>query len=95
MEVRSQAGILLQPVFVVGLDPVDFSILVGQEGHGAEHLVVVLQTADAVVLREGGPEFLRQRLIRGVSDAQDIDSIGLGSRYEVPVAFREMGRNKD
>ena len=43
IEIRAETGILLKPVFIVGLDPVDLSVLEGEESAGPEDFIVVLQ----------------------------------------------------
>ena len=50
VEIGAQGGIPFQPVFIVGLQPVDAAILEGEKGHGAVYLVVVFQTVHLVVL---------------------------------------------
>ena len=43
VEIRAQARILLQPVLVEGFDPVDLSVLEGEESDCSEYLVIVLE----------------------------------------------------
>ena len=52
VEIRPQTSIALEPVFVVGLDPVDASIFECKKSHGAQHLVIVVECRDKVVLSQ-------------------------------------------
>ncbi len=90
VEICPQAGVLLQPVFVVGLYPVYLSVFVGEPCHGAVHVVVIFQVIDLVVVREAVPEALGEVFPRGIGNAQDVDSVAFGPGAELPVAVREM-----
>ena len=68
VEVRTQAGILLEPVLVVGLDPVDLSELEGEPGDGTEHLVVILEVAHLVITREAVAELRGEIFKVGIGD---------------------------
>ena len=94
VEVGAQAGVLLQPVFVVGLDPVDLAELEGEPGHGAVDFVVVLEVADLVVAGEAVLQLGGQVFVVGVGDGQDVDAVGLQGRAEMPVLLREMRRDE-
>ena len=77
VEVRAQPGIPLQPVLVVGLQPVDAAVLVGQKGHRPVHLVVILQVGHLVVLRQAVLQPLRQLVVGLIADSQHIDPVFL------------------
>ena len=94
VEVRAQAGILLQPVLVVGLNPVNLAPLVGKPGHGTVNLVVVLQVVNLVIVRKTVPQLLGEIPIVGIGNTQHVHAIGLGPGAEMPVSLGEMGRDK-
>ena len=95
VEVRPQPGVLLQPVLVVGLQPVDLPVLEGEKGHGPEHLVIVLQGVHPVVLRQRVFQALLQGVVGAVPNAQDIDAPAAQAVAEVPIGVGELGGNKD
>ena len=95
VEVRSEAGVQFQPVFVVGLEPVDFAVFVGEPGDGPEGLVVVFHRGHVVVFREVCLQFGREGLIGGVADAEDIDTPAAETFAEIPVGLREIGGYED
>jgi len=53
VEVRSKLGILLEPVFIVGLNPVDFAVFEGKITAGLEHLAVVFHVVHLEVFGHG------------------------------------------
>ena len=71
-----EACVLFEPVFVVGLYPVDLAIFVGEEGHGTEHLAVVLHVFDTVVFGEGVAEFGAQRFVGRIGNAKHMGGNG-------------------
>ena len=95
MEVGAQGSVPLQPVFVVGLQPVDAAILEGKKGHGAVDLVVVFQTAHLVVLVQAVLQLWLQLIVGLVADAQHIHSVVFQLTAELPVVGGEVGRNKN
>ena len=52
VEIRAQLGVHLQPILVVGLDPVDLAIVEGKVRDSAEHLVVIAKIIHAVILSQ-------------------------------------------
>ena len=50
MEFSPEAGIPLQPVFIVGFQPVDLSVLENQESNAAVHFLIVFKAANFVIL---------------------------------------------
>ena len=95
IEVRAQAGVLLQPVLVVGLNPVYLAPLVGQPGYGTVHLVVVLQVVHLVVVRNAATELLGQIPVVGIGNGQYVHAILFEPGAEMPVGGREMGGNEN
>jgi len=94
IEVRAELGVLLKPVFVVGLDPVDFTILIGKKAAGFEHLVVVFHVVDFVVFCHGFFELWVQLVVRLRTDAQDVDPLFFQADREIFKIRWEIGRNK-
>ena len=95
VEIGAQGGIALQPVLVVGLQPVDAAILEGKEGHGAVDLVVVFQTAHLVVLVQAVLQLRLQLIVGLVADAQHIHAVVFQLTAELPVVGGEVRRNKN
>ena len=95
MEVCAQARILLEPEFIVRLNPVDLAVLEGEEADSLDHLTVVIEMRQVVVLRQGILELIGERIIRTVADAEHIDAVLLEAVAEIPVVFRELRGDKD
>ena len=95
IEIRAQTGVLLQPVFIHGFDPVDPSIFKGKEGHSTIDLVVFLQAAHAVILRQRGLERGLQTVIGRIADAKNPDAVSVQAFTELPVCMGKIGRDKD
>ena len=91
VEVRPQAGVLLQPELVVGFQPVDLAVFVGVEGDGAEQLAVIGQGVHAVILVQVRFQFGGEALVGRVADAQHRDAPAAEPFAEVPVGLREIG----
>ena len=95
VEIRAQLGIHFQPIFVVGLDPIDFAVVEGEVGDSTEHLVIVTEVVHAVILRQAVFQFPRNLVERRVADAQHIDTIAVQAVAEIPVGLGEMRADKD
>ena len=91
VEVCPEAGVLFQPVLVVGFNPVNLAPLVGKPGHGPVHFLVVAQIVYLVVVAQALPELPGQVLVVGVRNTQHIDAVGLEAGAEMPVGLRKMG----
>ena len=94
VEVGAQMGITLQPVFVVGFQPVDAAVLADEEGNRLVYLVVVFQAADLVILVQAVLQLLPEVIIRAVADAQHPEAVVLQLAAEIPVVFREIRGKK-
>ena len=95
VEVGAQGSVPLQPVFVVGLQPVDAAILEDEEGHSAVDFVVILEAADLVVLVQAVLQLRLQLIVGLVADAQHVHAIVFQLMAELPVVGGEVGRNKN
>ena len=95
VEIGAQGGIPLQPVFIVGLQPVDAAILEGEKGHGAVHLVVVFQAVHLVVLVQACLQLGLQLLVGLVADAQHVQAVVFQFPAELPVVRGEVGGDKN
>ena len=95
VEIGAQGCVPLQPVFIVGLQPVDAAILECKEGHGAVDLVVVFQTAHLIVLVQAVLQLRLQLIVGLVADAQHIHAVVFQLMAELPVVGGEVGRNKN
>ena len=92
VEIGAQGGISLQPVFIVGLQPIDAAIL---EGDGAVYLVVVFQAVHLVVLVQACLQLRLQLLVGLVADAQHVQAVVLQFPAELPVVRGEVGGDKN
>ena len=95
VEIRAQTGVLLQPVFVHGFDPVDPAVAISKVGHGAIDLVVVLQTVHPVILRQRCLQRGLQAVIGRITDAQDPDAVSAQGCAELPVGMGKIGGDKN
>ena len=95
VEIRAKARVLLEPVFVVGLYPVDASIFVGEPRHGAVHLVIIFQVADLIIILQRAAELVVEVAVGGVGNAEHIDPVTAQAGAEMAVCVREMRRNKN
>ena len=91
MEVGPQPCVLPQPILIVRLYPVYPAVLEGKESHGAIHLIVVLQIAHPVILRERTLQFGRQLIIRCIGNAQHAHAVALQALAKLPVGMGEVG----
>ena len=95
VKILAQAGILLQPVFVVGLEPIDAPVLEREERHRAVHLVIILHRIHAVILRQRVAQRLLQRVVGRVADTQHVDPVSLQPVAKLPVGMGKMRGNED
>ena len=94
VEIRPQPCVLLQPVFIHGLDPIDLSVFPGKERDRPVHLVIILQAVYPVILRQCGFQRGLQAVVRRVADSQYIDPVPAQPVAELPVGMGKMRRNK-
>ena len=95
VESGAQHGVALQPVFVVALQPVDLAVLVGQKRDRAEHLVVVFQRGDFVILVQRAAQFGHELVIRAVADAENVHAVLFQFGAEFPVIGRKIRGDED
>ena len=95
VEVRAQGRIPLQPVLIVGFQPVDAAILEGEERHRPVDLVIILQTADLIVFVQAVLQLRLQLIIGLVADAQHVHAVIFQLPAELPVVGGEIGGDKD
>ena len=68
VEIGAQGSVPLQPVLVVGFQPVDAAVLECKERHRAVDLIVIFQAADFVVLVQALFQLRLQLIIGLVAD---------------------------
>ena len=95
VEIGAQGSVAFQPVFIVGLQPVDAAMLEGEEGHGAVDLVVVFQAVHLIVFVQAVLQLRLQLIIGLVADAQHVHAIVLQLPAELPVVGGEVRRDKN
>ena len=72
VEVRAQTGVIHEPVLIVGLEPVNASVLEREEADGAQHLVIVVECGDKVVLGQCLAHLTRELVVGRVADAENV-----------------------
>ena len=95
VEIGTEHGVVLQPVFVVTLQPVDTAVFADEERDGAVHLVVILQAADLVVFVQGALEFGQEGIIGLIADAEDAQPVIAQLTAELPVVDGEIRGNEN
>ena len=95
VEIGTQGSVPLQPVLVVGFQPVDAAMLEREERHGTVDLIIIFEVADFVVLVQAFFQLRLQLIIGLVADAQHVHSVVFQLPAELPVVGGEVGRNKD
>ena len=95
VEIGAQGSVPLQPVLVVGFQPVDAAVLERKERHRAVDLIIIFQAADFVVLVQAFFQLRFQLVIGLVADAQHVHPVVFQLPAELPVVGGEVGRNKD
>ena len=95
MEIGSQPCVLLQPVFIVGFQPVNLSILKGKERHCPEDLIIILQGGNTIILRQTGSERWVERVILLIPDPQHPHAQLIQTVAELPVCLGKVWRNKN
>ena len=95
VEVRAQTCIALEPVLVVRLDPVDAAIFECKECNSAQHLIVVGERGNEVILCQRLAYLMLELVVWCVADAEDVDTLLFQTVAEVPVDARELRGNKD
>ena len=95
VEIGTQGSVPLQPVLVVGFQPVDAAVLERKERHRAVNLIVIFQVADFVVLVQALFQLRLQLVIGLVADAQHVHPVVFQLPAELPVVGGEVRRNEN
>jgi hypothetical protein len=95
VEIGTEHGVALQPVFVVALQPVDTAVFADKERNSAVHLVVILHAADLVVFVQGALEFGQKGIIGLIADTENAQSVIAQLTAELPVVDGEIGGNEN
>ena len=94
IEISTQLCVTLQPVFVVGFQPVDAAVFENKESNSAVYLFFVFQAVDMIIFTESILQFPGKLFIRLVTDAQYSETIVPKLPAEQPVVCRKVGGNK-
>ena len=95
IEVCAQPGILLKPVFIIGLYPVYLSVFEREICNGTEDFCVIFQIVNLVIFREAAAKGRIKRLVRSVGYTQYVDTTASEVLAEMPVCTGEMGGYKN
>ena len=95
VKIRTQLCVLLQPVFVHGLNPVDLSVFEREESDSTVYLIIILQTVNPVVFCQGGFQRRLKPVIRRITDSKDVETVFPQTVAELPVSMGKMGRDKN
>ena len=94
IEFRAQSSVAHQPIFVVGFQPVDLAVLIGEEGNCLEHLVVIFQAGYLVIFVQRIAKLLLQVVVGAVANSEHAHSVVFQFLTEHPVGLRKVGRQK-
>ena len=83
-------GIQFHPVLVIGLDPVDLSVLAGEITHRPDHLVIIPHVLYSVVLVQRIFQPVAQAVVGSIPDSEYIDSIVMEPFTESFVGSRKI-----
>ena len=95
MELGTQLCVTLQPVLIVGFQPVDLAVLVGKERNCTEYFIVVFQGIYLVVFMQSTAQFRQKIVIRAITNTQHTQTIVLQFSAELPVVYRKVRGNKN
>ena len=95
VEIRSQHGVMFQPVFIVGFQPVDLAVFKTEKSYGPKYLVIIFQGSNFVIFCQALFQFRGQVIIGGIADTQHVGSVLLQSVTPVPVGAGKLRGDKD
>ena len=95
VEIGAQAGILLEPVFIVGLEPVDLAVAERKVRDTAVDRIVVFQRIDFIVFSQRRFQVRMEIIKRRVADAEHVDSVLLQPNDKKAEDRREIGGNEN
>ena len=72
VEVRAQTGVIHEPVLIVGLEPVNAPVLERDEADGTQHLVIVVECRDKVVLGQCLAHLARELVVWRIANAENV-----------------------
>ena len=90
IEILPQSRVLLQPVLIVALESVDFSVFETEEGDRAVHLIIVFHRVDPIILCQGSLKCIVEGIIGGIPDSQHVDPVRVQLNTEISVVYRKM-----
>ncbi len=90
VKIRAEPGIPFQPVFVVGLQPVNPAVLISQEGNSPVDLVVIFQAVHLIIFIQAGLQILCELIVRLIPDSQNIHPVLFQFPAEQPVICRKI-----
>ena len=95
VKICTKLRIALQPVFIVGLQPVDSSVFVSQKCYRPVDFLAVFQITYLVILIETVLQFVGQFIVWLIADAENIQTILLQFSAKLPVICWKIWRNKN
>ena len=90
VEIFSEPCVQLQPVLIVGFDPVDASVFESKESNGAVDLAIVFHGIDLIILGKRSFEHVAERIIGSVPYAQDPDSVRVEPVAKIAEVIRKI-----
>ena len=75
IEICTQTGILLQPVFIIGFQPVNATVMPDKVADSTIDLVIVFQAVYFIIFLQAFLKFRAQVVIRTVADTEDIHTV--------------------
>ena len=95
VEVLPEPGVLLQPVLVVALKPVDLSVFEAEKGYGAVHFCIVFHIVYAVILGQCALQHVVEGVVGSIPDPEHVDSVFMQLDAEIAVVYRKVGRHEN
>jgi len=94
VEILTELCVKLEPVLIVGFDPVNAAIPESQESNSPVDLAIVFERIDFVILSQRIFNSFAQRIIRSIANAKNGHTIVVQPVAEMPVILGEIRRNK-
>ena len=88
VEISPEPGILLEPVFIVGFEPVDPAVAVSEIAYSPHHFIVIFQGLHLVIFCQCVAEVRMEIVIIRVSDAEYVDTVVLEAHAEITIDIR-------
>ena len=90
VEILSQLSVEFQPVLVVGFDPVNTAVLESKICDRTVDLAVIFHGIHFIILSQRSFQIIVQRIIRSITDAQNVGAVKVQSVTEITEVIRKV-----